>query len=41
MSSDALFETSSVYFQYVNERAAHGKKEPCFPSLSTLAVVNL
>ena len=24
-SSDAMFEASSVYFQYVNERAAHVK----------------
>ena len=24
-SSDAMFETSLVYFQYVNERAAHVK----------------
>ena len=24
-SSDAMFEASSVYFQYLNERAAHVK----------------
>ena len=24
-SSDGMFEASSVYFQYVNERAAHVK----------------
>ena len=24
-SSDALFEASSVYFQYIHERAAHVK----------------
>ena len=24
-SSDAMFETSSVYFRYVNEQAAHLK----------------
>ena len=27
-SSDAMFEASSVYFQYVNERAAHLKIDP-------------
>ena len=26
-SSDAMFEASSVYFQYVNEQAAHVKKD--------------
>ena len=30
-SSDAMFEASSVYVQYVNERAAHVKKNPVFP----------
>ena len=25
-SSDAMFEASSVYFEYVNERPAHVKK---------------
>ena len=39
-SSDAIFEASSVYFQYVNEQAAH-VKEDCFPSVSTWAAVNL
>ena len=34
--SAVLFEASPVYFQHVNERAA-----PCFPSVSTWAVVNL
>ena len=36
-SSDAMFEASSVYFQYVNERAAHVKID----RVSTWAVVNL
>ena len=40
-SSDAMFEASPVYFQYVNERVAHVKNRPCFPSVSTWAVVNL
>ena len=40
-SSNAMFEASSLYFQYVNEQAAHVKNRPCFPSLSTWAVVNL
>ena len=39
-SSDATFEAPSVYFQYVNERAAHVKID-CFPSVSTWAVMNL
>ena len=26
-SSDSIFEALSVYFQYVNERAAHVKKD--------------
>ena len=26
-SSEAMFEASSVYFQYINERAAHVKKD--------------
>ena len=30
-SSNAMFEDSSVYFQYVNERAAHVKKKAVFP----------
>ena len=41
LSSDAMFEASSVYSQYVNERAAHVKNRQCFPSVSTWAVVNL
>ena len=41
-SSDAMFEASSVYFQYVNERAAHVKiNRHYFPSVSTWAVVNI
>ena len=28
--SDAMFEASSVYFQYVNERAAHVKIDPVY-----------
>ena len=38
---DALFETSSVYFHDVNERAAHIKKKTAFPVVVDLAVVNL
>ena len=40
-SSDAMLEDSSVYFQCENERAARLKNRSCFPSMSTLAVVNL
>ena len=40
-SSNAMFEASSVYFQYVNERAAHVKLDRASPSVSTWAVVNL
>ena len=41
-SSDAMFEALSVYFQYVNERAAHDCKNRLrFPSVSTYAVINL
>ena len=40
-SSDAMFEASSVYFQYVNERAAHIKIDSFYPLVSTWAVVNL
>ena len=39
-SSDAMFEASPVYFQCVNERAAHVNID-CFLSVSTLAVVNI
>ena len=39
-SSDATFEAPSVYFQCVNEQAAHVKID-CFPSVLTWAVVNL
>ena len=31
-SSDGMFEASSVYFQYVNERAAHVKIDIFFLS---------
>ena len=39
-SSDAMFDALSVYFQYVNERAAR-KNRSCFPSVSTWAIVNI
>ena len=39
-SSDAMFEAPSVYYQSVNEQAAHVNID-IFPSVSTWAVVNL
>ena len=38
-SSDAMFEDSSVYYQSLNEQAAHVNID-IFPSVSTWAVVN-
>ena len=40
-SLDAMFEASSVYFQYVNERAAHVKVDRVSHRVSTWAEVNL
>ena len=36
-SLDAMFEASPVYFQCVNERAAHVKNRRCFPSVSNFS----
>ena len=40
-SSDAMFEAASMYFQYVNQRAAHVKIDRVSRRVSTWAAVNL